>query len=164
MDGLDAMLENGPWFIWNNPLILKKWHLDENLLKEDVSNVLVWVKLHGVPVTAFSNDGLSAIATKLGTPLMLDSYTSDMYMQSWGRSSYAKVMIELRADVEMKENIVVAMPKITKESHYTCAGEKKTLKKPSQSARGVSVGLKMGFKPQKEYRPVPKKSTASFSV
>ncbi|GKD19819.1 retrovirus-related pol polyprotein from transposon TNT 1-94 [Tanacetum coccineum] len=27
IDGLDAMLENGPWFIWNNPLILKKWHL-----------------------------------------------------------------------------------------------------------------------------------------
>ncbi|GJV36424.1 hypothetical protein Tco_1408901 [Tanacetum coccineum] len=39
--GLDAMLENGPWFIWNNPLILKKWHPDENLLKEDVSNVPV---------------------------------------------------------------------------------------------------------------------------
>ncbi|GJU49622.1 putative extensin domain-containing protein [Tanacetum coccineum] len=38
---------------------------------------LVWVKLHGVPVTAFSEDGLSAIATKLGTPLMLDSYTSE---------------------------------------------------------------------------------------
>nr|GEZ74102.1 hypothetical protein [Tanacetum cinerariifolium]GFA35458.1 hypothetical protein [Tanacetum cinerariifolium] len=26
IDGLDAMLENGPWFIRNNPLILKKWH------------------------------------------------------------------------------------------------------------------------------------------
>ncbi|GKC94965.1 hypothetical protein Tco_1160407, partial [Tanacetum coccineum] len=40
------------------------------------------VNLHGVPVTAFSEDGLSVIATKLGTPLMLDSYTSDMSMQS----------------------------------------------------------------------------------
>ncbi|GJY15885.1 retrovirus-related pol polyprotein from transposon TNT 1-94 [Tanacetum coccineum] len=82
MDGLDAMLENGPWFIQNNPLILKKWHPDQKLLKEDVSTVSVWVKLHGVPVTAFSEDGLSVIATKLGTPLMLDSYTSDMCMQS----------------------------------------------------------------------------------
>ncbi|GJY96006.1 RNA-directed DNA polymerase, eukaryota, reverse transcriptase zinc-binding domain protein, partial [Tanacetum coccineum] len=193
MHGLDAMLENGPWFIQNNPLILKKWHLDENLLK-DVSTISVWVKLHGVPVTAFSEDGLSAIATKLGTPLMLDSYTSDMCMQSWGRSSYARVMIELRADVELKDNIVVAMPKITREGHYTCnvrveyewkpprcssckvfghiheecpkntgAGEKKTVKKPSQTSRGVPVGPKMGFKPQKEYRPVPKKPNASSS-
>ncbi|GJZ37873.1 nucleotide-diphospho-sugar transferase [Tanacetum coccineum] len=194
MHGLDAMLENGPWFIRNNPLILKKWHPDENLLKEDVT-VPVWVKLHGVPVTAFSEDGLSAIATKLGTPLMLDSYTSYLCMQSWGRSSYARVMVELRADVELKDNIVVAMPKITREDHYTCnvrvecewkpsrcssckvfvhiheectkntcVGEKKTIKKPSQTSRDVPVGPKISFKPQKEYRPVTKKPNASSSV
>nr|GEV21969.1 zinc knuckle CX2CX4HX4C [Tanacetum cinerariifolium] len=109
IDGLDAMLENGLWFIRNHPLILKKWHLDENLFKEDVSTILVWAKLHGVPVTAFSEDGLSAIATKLG------------------------------------------------------AGEKKTLKKPSQTSRGIPVGLEMGFKPQKQYRLVSKKPTASSS-
>ncbi|GJW47743.1 cytokinin dehydrogenase 3-like protein [Tanacetum coccineum] len=172
--GLDAMLENGPWFIRNNPLILKKWHPDENLLKEDVSTVPVWVKLHGVPVTAFGKDGLSAITTKLGTPLMLDSYTSDMCMQSWGRSSYARVMIELRADVELKDNIVVAMPKITKEGPYICnvrveyewkpprcssckifghiheecpkntgASEKKNVKKPSQTSRGVEPTIEV---------------------
>ncbi|GKD89748.1 hypothetical protein Tco_1365255, partial [Tanacetum coccineum] len=134
IDGLDAMLENGLWFIRNNPLILKKWHPDEKLLKEDVS-----------------------------TPLMLDSYTSDMCMQSWGRSSYARVMIELRADVELKDNTVVAMPKIIGEGHYICAGEKKTLKKSGQTSRGVPVGPKMGFKPQKEYRLVPNNPTASSS-
>ncbi|GKE34247.1 zinc finger, CCHC-type containing protein, partial [Tanacetum coccineum] len=107
-------------FIRNNPFILKKWHPDENLLKEDVSTIPVWVKLHGVPVTAFSDDGLSVIATKLGTPLMLNSYTADMCMQSWGRSSYARLMIELRADVELKDNIVVAMPIIKGDGYYTC--------------------------------------------
>ncbi|GJV83046.1 hypothetical protein Tco_1522944, partial [Tanacetum coccineum] len=145
----------------------------------------IGVQLHGT--SAFSEDGLSDIATKLGTPVMLDSYTSDMCMQSWGRSSYARVMIELRADVELKDNIVVAMPKIIGEGHYLCnvhveyewkpptcasckvfvyiheecpknigAGEKKTSMKPSQTYRGIPVGPKMGFKPQKEYRPVPK--------
>ncbi|GJQ96868.1 hypothetical protein Tco_0008007 [Tanacetum coccineum] len=69
MEGLDTMLENGPWFIRNHSLILKKWHLNENLLKEDVSTIL-------------------------------------------GRSSYARVMIELRADVELKDNIVMALLKI----------------------------------------------------
>ncbi|GJX15725.1 hypothetical protein Tco_0216557 [Tanacetum coccineum] len=43
----------------------------------------------------------------------------------------------------------------------TGAGEKKTVKKPSQTSRGVSVGPKMCFKPPKEYRPVPKKPTSS---
>ncbi|GKA03506.1 probable leucine-rich repeat receptor-like protein kinase [Tanacetum coccineum] len=134
MDGLDALLENGPWFIQNNPLILKKWHPDVNLLKEDVS-----------------------------TPLMLDSYTTDVCMQSWGRSSYARAMIELRANVELKDNTMVAMPKITGEGHYTCAGETKTMKKPNQTSRGVPVGPKVGFKPHKEYRPIPKKPNASSS-
>nr|GEU88945.1 hypothetical protein [Tanacetum cinerariifolium] len=132
MDGLDAMLENGPCFIRNNPLILKKWHPDENLLQEDVSTVPVWVKLHDVPVTAFSKDGLSAIAIELGTPL---------------------------------DNIVMAMPKITKECHYTCnirveyewkpprcssckifrpvkntgTSEKKTVKKPAKLLEKKSV-------------------------
>ncbi|GJU84163.1 proteasome subunit alpha type-5 [Tanacetum coccineum] len=82
---------------------------------EDVGNVPVWVKLHGVPITAFSEDGLSAITMKLGTPLMLDSYTSDVCLQSWDMSSYARVMIELRADMELKDNIMVAMPKIMAE-------------------------------------------------
>ncbi|GJS46530.1 hypothetical protein Tco_0596651 [Tanacetum coccineum] len=103
-------------------------------------------------------------------------------------------MVELKADVELKDNIVVAMPKITREGHYTCnvrveyewkpprcssckvfghiheectkntgAGEKKTVKKPSQTSRGVPVGPKMGFKPQKEYQHVTKKPTASSS-
>ncbi|GKA06242.1 hypothetical protein Tco_0685466 [Tanacetum coccineum] len=92
-------------------------------------------------------------------------------MQSKGRSSYVRVMIELRADVELKDNIVMDIPRIKGEGYYTCnvrveyecAYEKKTVKKPSQTSRGVLVGPKIGFKPQKEYRPVPKKPNASFS-
>nr|GEW12242.1 hypothetical protein [Tanacetum cinerariifolium] len=54
MEGLDSMLQNGPWFIRNNPLILKKLNPDVNLMKEDVGNVSVWVKLQGVPMTTSS--------------------------------------------------------------------------------------------------------------
>ncbi|GKC02506.1 hypothetical protein Tco_0994116, partial [Tanacetum coccineum] len=87
---------------------------DVNILKEDVGNVPIWVKRHDVPITAFSEDGLSVIATKLGTPL-IDSYTSDMYMESWGRSSYARVMIELQIDVVLKDTLVVVVPKLVGE-------------------------------------------------
>ncbi|GJR85746.1 hypothetical protein Tco_0209757 [Tanacetum coccineum] len=190
--------------------------------REDVESVQLWIVLdfeafiflYFRDVTCRSEDGLSAIATKLGTPLMLDSYTSDMclnfgvsdsyhYMQwtTWfymlevdcglgefidedrsdvsltinaaldshqfknncSVSSYARVMIELRADVKLKDNFIVAMLRIEGEGHYICAGEKKTVKKPSQTSRGVPVGQKIGFKPQKEYRPVTKKATASSS-
>ncbi|GKB42323.1 hypothetical protein Tco_0887265, partial [Tanacetum coccineum] len=80
--------------------------------------------------------------------------------------------IELRADVELKDNIVMVIPKITGAGHYICnvcveyerkpprcatckvfrhihkeclknigAGEKKTVKKPSQTSRGVLKGV-----------------------
>ncbi|GKD95015.1 hypothetical protein Tco_1374852 [Tanacetum coccineum] len=125
MDGLNAMLENGPW------------HPNENLLKEDVSTIPYWFKLHGVLVTAFSKDGLSAIATKLA-------------------------MIELRADVELKDNIVAAMPKITKEGYYTCNIRVECeWKPPSKTPKGILVGPNMGFKPKHGFQPVSKKSTAN---
>nr|GFC79195.1 hypothetical protein [Tanacetum cinerariifolium] len=89
-------------------------------MKEDVGNVSVWVKLHGVLMMPFSEDGLSAIATKLGTHLTRDSYMSNMCIQSWGRSSYAKAMIELQADVELKDTILVAMLKLARDGFYTC--------------------------------------------
>ncbi|GJS63877.1 nucleotide-diphospho-sugar transferase [Tanacetum coccineum] len=139
MDGLDAMLENGPWFICNNSLILRKWHPNENLLKEDVSTILVWVKLYSVHVTAFSEDGLSAIATKLG-----------------------QAMIELKADVELKDNIVAAMPNINKECPKNIGdGSTKNLNKTSQTPKGILVGRKLGVKPKQVYQPVLKKSTAN---
>ncbi|GJY02515.1 hypothetical protein Tco_0360667 [Tanacetum coccineum] len=94
-------------------------------------------------MTAFSEDGLSAISTKFGTLLMLDSYISDMCMQSWGRSSYARAMIELRADVKLKDNIVVPMPKLV-------------------ATRGVPVAPTVSFKSTKQvYTPVSNKNGAS---
>ncbi|GJR89702.1 ribonuclease H-like domain-containing protein [Tanacetum coccineum] len=146
----------------------EKWHPDVNLLKEDLGTVPVWVKFNGVPVTAFSKDSLSAIATKLA-------------------------MIELRADVELKDNIVMAMPKITGEGYYTCnirieyewkppkcacckvfghvqkecpknigVGEIKNLKKPSQTPKGIKVDQKMGFNHTKQvFQPVSKKLTSN---
>ncbi|GKE55740.1 hypothetical protein Tco_1494925 [Tanacetum coccineum] len=78
-DGMDAMIENGPWF-------------------------------HDTLITAFTEDGLST-ATKFHTPLMLDSCTSSMCTEPWVRSSYARAMVELRADIELKDTIMVVVPK-----------------------------------------------------
>nr|GEY74885.1 hypothetical protein [Tanacetum cinerariifolium] len=77
-----------------------------------VCYIHVWVKFHDIPITAFIDDGLSAIATKLDTLLMmLDSYTSTMCTNSWGSPSYVRAMVELRADVELKDTLVVLVPK-----------------------------------------------------
>ncbi|GJX12999.1 zinc finger, CCHC-type containing protein [Tanacetum coccineum] len=102
-DEMDAMLENGPWFIRDTPFILQKWNPDVNLLKEDVGNVLIWVKFHGVPMT-----------------------------------TYAIAMIKLRANVGLKDTIVVAMSKLVGECPKKIVSDVvKNLKNPKKAARGV---------------------------
>ncbi|GKC31593.1 reverse transcriptase domain-containing protein, partial [Tanacetum coccineum] len=110
-DGMKSMLKNDSWLIRNVPLILKKWTPYVNIIKEDVCNISVGVKFHDIPIIVFTEDGLSVIATKLGNPLMLDSYTVAMCTNYWGRASYARAMVELQADVELKDTIVVVVPK-----------------------------------------------------
>ncbi|GJV37264.1 hypothetical protein Tco_1409741 [Tanacetum coccineum] len=93
-------------------------------------------------------------------------FVANYVRNTWGKyglvrsmSSYARVMIKLRAGVELKDNIVMAMPKIIREGHYICNVRVEYEWKPPR----CSGWSKNGFKPQKEYIPVPKKTTASFS-
>ena len=81
--GVVDVIEKGPWIIRSIPIILNKWSPNVSLTKEDLTKVPVWVKLRDVPLAGFNQDGLSAIATKVGKPIMLDSYTSTMCMRSW---------------------------------------------------------------------------------
>ncbi|GJU13615.1 ARID DNA-binding domain-containing protein [Tanacetum coccineum] len=133
--------------------------------KEDVGSVMVWVKFNGIPMMAFSEDGLSIIATKLGNPLMLDSYTSDMCMQSWGRSSYARAMIDLRDDKRWKPPRCLSC-KVFRHVLNECPKKivsdvVKILNNPRQATRGVPVGPKVSFKSTKPiYRPVSNKNGA----
>ncbi|GJU67036.1 hypothetical protein Tco_1253295 [Tanacetum coccineum] len=48
---------------------------------KELTFVLVWINFHSVSVSAFTADGLSAIATRLGTPIMLDSCTVTICVQ-----------------------------------------------------------------------------------
>ena len=67
----------------------------ENYVKNTLA---VWVKLHDVQIAAFTENGTSMIATKLGKPVMLDTYTSTMCSESRGRNSYARALIEVTSD------------------------------------------------------------------
>ncbi|GKE47126.1 zinc knuckle CX2CX4HX4C containing protein [Tanacetum coccineum] len=80
--GLEAVLEGGPWLIRKSSIILKKWSIDTRLLKEEMTRIPIWVKLHDVPIQVFEDDGISLIASFIGKPVMLDSYTSFMCSDS----------------------------------------------------------------------------------
>nr|GEV80291.1 sugar transport protein 13 [Tanacetum cinerariifolium] len=81
-----------------------------NLKKDIIKVAPLWVKLHHVPIVAYSEVGLSLITTQLGKPIMLDSFTSNMCVSSWGRNTYARALIEFFAKEDLKDSIVIAIP------------------------------------------------------
>ncbi|GJT11592.1 hypothetical protein Tco_0858634 [Tanacetum coccineum] len=126
--GLEDLLKNGPYMIWNVPATLKKWSPDANVTKEDLTRVPVWVKLHYVLMVAFSSDILSMIATKFGKHFFLFcqrlssrvgqgallrarglkfespyGFLLSMCMESCVHGSFARALIELDATCGLKD-------------------------------------------------------------
>ncbi|XP_021985786.1 uncharacterized protein LOC110881979 [Helianthus annuus] len=116
-EGMDNMLEDGPWMIRNVPIILKEWSASVKLEKEDIKAIPVWVKMHDVPLAAYTEDGISLVASKIGVPKMLDSYTATMCAESWGRSSYARALVEVQAGADLKRSVMVAIPSLDGNSY-----------------------------------------------
>ncbi|GJT14867.1 hypothetical protein Tco_0873573 [Tanacetum coccineum] len=91
--GMESVLENGPWLIHRVPLILNEWTLNTILKKDEIKSA------------------------PIGRPIMLDTYTSNMCLHSWGRSTYARALIEISADMELKKSLVIAIPLCNKVGH-----------------------------------------------
>ncbi|XP_021991376.1 uncharacterized protein LOC110888144 [Helianthus annuus] len=115
--GLEQLMEDGPWLIRNVPIILNEWSPSSVMVKEDITAIPVWVKMHNVPLSAFTEDGLSLLATKIGVPKMLDSFTTTMCAESWGRSSFARALIEVNATRDLVRMIKVAVPSLDGVGH-----------------------------------------------
>nr|GEW60088.1 hypothetical protein [Tanacetum cinerariifolium] len=109
-EGMEWVLENGPWLIRLVPIFLNIWTTNTVLIKDTITSAPIWVKLHHVPIVAFSKIGLSLITSQLGRPIMLDAYTSTMCPKSWGRNSYARALVEVSSLAALKESLVVAIP------------------------------------------------------
>nr|GEZ79692.1 hypothetical protein [Tanacetum cinerariifolium] len=107
---MEQVLEQGPWVIRNQPLILTKWSPNSTLSKDKITRVPIWVKIHKVLVVAYSAVRLSLIGTQIGRPILLDAFTSSMCKDPWGRIGYARALIEVSADMELKNEVTMAIP------------------------------------------------------
>ncbi|GJU77837.1 putative reverse transcriptase domain, reverse transcriptase zinc-binding domain protein [Tanacetum coccineum] len=77
---------------------------------EQVTKVPVWIKMHKVPIVAYSEDGLSLIATQIEKPIMLDAFMSSMCNESWGRINFARALVEVSAEADLKKEVSMAVP------------------------------------------------------
>ena len=60
-----------------------------------------------IPMEACSKEGISAMASCLGKPKMMDSMIAKVCQLGVGRSNYARVLVELDAKVGMREVIKI---------------------------------------------------------
>ncbi|GKA47275.1 zinc knuckle CX2CX4HX4C containing protein [Tanacetum coccineum] len=89
--GMEKVMEGGPWRINLVPIILKEWKPNTLLKKEEVYTVPLWVKMHNVPIVAYSKVGLDVIAAK-------------------GRSDYARALVEISAESPLVNSVDVEIP------------------------------------------------------
>ncbi|GKB47584.1 hypothetical protein Tco_0898337 [Tanacetum coccineum] len=85
--GMEHVIESGPWLIRLVPLILNVWTPNVKLRKDRITTAPVWVKLHHVPIVAYSKIGLSLITTNM----------------------YARALIEVSLEKELLQFLVVAI-------------------------------------------------------
>ena len=70
------------------------------------------MKFHDASLVAYTPDGLSLTASKIGTCMMLNSYMNTMCLESWGQSSYARALIDINVSNEFRDTIVLFVPKV----------------------------------------------------
>ncbi|XVE62457.1 hypothetical protein DITRI_Ditri06bG0119600 [Diplodiscus trichospermus] len=72
-EACDKALEEGPWHIQNQPLILRKWEPRMTKLQFDMSKIpIYWIQLENVPLELFTRKGLSYIASAVGRAFYMD--------------------------------------------------------------------------------------------
>ncbi|GJT96132.1 zinc knuckle CX2CX4HX4C containing protein [Tanacetum coccineum] len=107
---MEKVLESGPWRIQLVPFVLKIWKPNTLNLKENVSCVPLWVKMHNVPIVVYSKVGLDLISTKVGKLMRLDAHTNFICINSWGRSEYARDLVEVSAEVPLVDSVDLDIP------------------------------------------------------
>nr|GFD07502.1 zinc knuckle CX2CX4HX4C [Tanacetum cinerariifolium] len=85
--------------------------------------------LHDVPSQVFSEDGISLIATQLGKPIMLHTYTSSMCIESWGQSSC------------LNETVIPIVEKINNDGFQTVVNKRKSGKSGSVNTNRSVVNV-----------------------
>ncbi|GJY53781.1 zinc knuckle CX2CX4HX4C containing protein [Tanacetum coccineum] len=96
-EGIEYVVNRGPWLVKNKPLIVQKWGINMCLDKTESEIISLWIKLCNVPLEAWTTKEISALASKVGKPIMVDTTIASMCKMRVGRIGFAKVLVEVLA-------------------------------------------------------------------
>ncbi|GKE89132.1 RNA-directed DNA polymerase, eukaryota, reverse transcriptase zinc-binding domain protein [Tanacetum coccineum] len=91
----------------NKPLFVQKWDPTIGMNKVEQTKVPLWVTIVNVPLEAWSSEGISALASSLGRPLIMDNMTARRYQFREGRLDYARILVEFDVMKGCKDKIEI---------------------------------------------------------
>ncbi|GJV99439.1 RNA-directed DNA polymerase, eukaryota, reverse transcriptase zinc-binding domain protein [Tanacetum coccineum] len=139
--GMNAIIEKGPCMVKNKPLFVHKWSPEIRMIKVEPKKMPVWVKINQVPLEAWSTKGISALDSSLGKHVVMDSMTASMCYKGIGNLGYAKVLVEMDAAKELKNEIKI---------HYVDKNKKIKGSKKVQNQKQANRAWRMDRKKQNE--------------
>ncbi|XP_074266789.1 uncharacterized protein LOC141590074 [Silene latifolia] len=93
------VLQAGPVFFDNKPVVVKEWLPESKLIREAVDMVPIWIRFYGLPLKFWRN-ALKKIASLVGNPIRCDSNT-----QLKTFLGYARIMVEVKVGDDLPEVI-----------------------------------------------------------
>ncbi|GJV82670.1 RNA-directed DNA polymerase, eukaryota, reverse transcriptase zinc-binding domain protein [Tanacetum coccineum] len=75
--------------------------------KAEQKKIHVWMKMMNVPMKAWSVKGISALASSIGKPIIMDEITSMMCVTRVGRIGFARVLVEIDAEKGIKDKFEI---------------------------------------------------------
>ncbi|KAK4384493.1 hypothetical protein Sango_3056000 [Sesamum angolense] len=69
---MEDVIEGGPWLFQGQPIVLQFWEQGMSLRRQKHTQIPVWIRLRHLPMEYWTEEGLSTIASGIGTPLYTD--------------------------------------------------------------------------------------------
>ncbi|GJZ91202.1 ATPase, F1/V1/A1 complex, alpha/beta subunit [Tanacetum coccineum] len=90
-----VVANESPWIVNSKSLMVYKWDPSVGMNKTKLTKVSIWVKLSEVPMEAWTTEGLSAISSSVGRPMIMDSMTTYVCKNRVGRIEYARLIVKI---------------------------------------------------------------------
>ncbi|KAL0295692.1 UNVERIFIED_CONTAM: hypothetical protein Sangu_3189100 [Sesamum angustifolium] len=102
---MEEVIEGGPWLFQGQPIVLQVWEQGMSLRRQQHTQIPVWIRLKHLPMEYWTDEGLSTVASGVGTPLYTDGITKEC-----SRLDYARVCVMLDFNSELPKHLIVISP------------------------------------------------------
>ncbi|KAL0294293.1 UNVERIFIED_CONTAM: hypothetical protein Sradi_6894400 [Sesamum radiatum] len=107
---MEEVIEEGPWLFQGQPVVLQPWEQGMSLRRQKHLQVPVWIRIRHLPMEYWTEEGLSAVASGIGTPLYTDRITKNCL-----RLDFARVCVMLNFNSKLPKHLIVLSPILSEE-------------------------------------------------